>query len=68
MISVSKKAAAGFITVSVWIALAISILTMIVGSYIGKRTKDRINPNMVKKMVYGFMAISGLINIMTALA
>ena len=68
MISVSTKAAAGFITVSVWIALAISILTMIVGSYIGKRTKDRINPNMVKKMVYGFMAISGLINIMTALA
>ena len=64
---VSTKAAAGFITVSVWIALAISILAMMAGSYIGKRTKDRIDPKFAKKSVYVFMAISGSINIITSL-
>ena len=67
VISISTKAIAGFITASVWLALAVSVPAMLVGSYIGKRTKDRINPAIVKKMVYGFMAISGLINIVTSL-
>ena len=67
VVSVATKAAAGFITPSVWIALAISLLTMLVGAYVGKRTKDRINPNKVKKVVYGFMAISGVINIVASL-
>jgi uncharacterized membrane protein YfcA len=67
VVSVSTKVAAGFMTVSVWTALAISMVTMLVGSYIGKRTKELINPNMVKKVVYGFMAISGFINIVTSL-
>ena len=65
VVSVSTKVAAGFMTVSVWTALAISMVTMLVGSYIGKRTKELINPNMVKKVVYGFMAISGFINIVS---
>ena len=67
VVSVSTKAAAGFITISVWIALAISVLAMLIGAYIGKRTKDKIKPKIVKKVVYGFMAISGLINIVTSL-
>ena len=66
-VSVFTKAAAGFVTPSVWIALSIGVLAMALGSYIGKRTKDRINPNVIKKVVYGFMAISGLINVMTSL-
>jgi len=67
IISVSMKAAAGFITTAVWISLAISMLTMLAGSFVGKRTKDRIDPNKVKKMIYGFMAVSGLLNIAAAL-
>lgn len=66
-ISVSMKTAAGFFTGSVWIALAICLPMMLVGAYIGKRTKDRINPNLIKKVVYGFMAVSGLVNVVTAL-
>lgn len=68
VISVATKAAAGFITEAVWIALAIGIPTMLIGSFVGKRMKDRINPDAIKKVVYGFMAISGLINIVTSLA
>ena len=67
IITVSIKAAAGFITVPVWIALAVSVPAMLAGSYIGKRTKDHINPNIVKKIIYGFMAMSGLTNIITSL-
>lgn len=67
VISISTKALAGFITVSVWIALAISALTMLLGSFVGKKTKDHINPDIVKKIVYGFMALSGLIHIITSL-
>ena len=66
-ISICTKAAAGFITPSVWMALAIGTLTMLLGSFVGKRTRDRINPNIIKKVIYGFMAISGLVNIVTSL-
>lgn len=60
VISVSTKALAGFITVSVWIALAISALTMLLGSFVGKKTKDHINPDIVKKdsvRLYGMQRI-----------
>jgi uncharacterized membrane protein YfcA len=67
IISVGTKAAAGFITTSVWIALAVGMLGMLLGSLVGKWTRDRINPKMVKKIVYGFMAISGIINVITSL-
>ncbi len=67
VISVAMKAVSGFITETVWVALAISVLIMLIGSFVGKRTKDRVNPNMIKKVVYGVMAISGLINIVTSL-
>ena len=66
-VSVSTKIAAGFMTGSTWIALAISTVTLMIGAYVGKRTKDRINPAVIRKLVYGVMAISGLMNIITAL-
>ncbi len=68
VIYVTTKAAAGFITENVWIALAIGIPAMLIGAFVGKRTKDWINSGVMKKVVYGFMAISGLINIVTSLA
>ena len=67
VISVTTKAAAGFFTEAVRIALAIAIPAMLIGAFVGKRTKDHINPNKIKKVVYGFMAISGLVNIVTSL-
>lgn len=66
-VAIGTKAAAGFITETVLIALGIGTLAMLLGSFVGKRTRDKINPNMIKKVVYGFMAVSGLVNIITAL-
>ena len=67
LISVGTKAAAGFITLNVWICLAVGILGMLVGSFVGKRTREQIRPALIKKAVYCVMAISGIVNIVTAL-
>ncbi len=67
VVSVGTKAAAGFITETVWIALAVGLLAMLAGSFVGKRTRDKIDGRLIKKVVYGFMAVSGLINIVTSL-
>ena len=67
VISVSMKAGAGFVTVPVLIGLAVGLVGMAVGSFVGKLTRDKIKPNMIKKVVYGFMAVSGAVNIVTSL-
>lgn len=67
VIAVSMKAAAGFITVPVWIALAVGVPAMLFGSFVGKRTRDHINAKLIKRIVYGFMAASGIIHVVTSL-
>ena len=67
LISISMKVAAGFVTQNVLLGLALGFLGMLAGSFLGKRTRDKANPKMIKKAVYGVMAISGLMNIVTSL-
>lgn len=67
VISVWMKAAAGFVTARVWIGLAVGLIALAVGSFVGKRTRDRTNPKIIRKIVYGFMASSGIIHIITSL-
>ena len=67
VISITTKAAAGFITPNVWVSLAAGAVGMATGSLIGKLTRDKMNANMLKKAVYGFMAISGIINVVTSI-
>lgn len=67
IISVGTKAAAGFFTLNVWIAIAVGFVGMAIGALIGKLTRDKTKPQSIKKLVYGFMAISGLANIVTSL-
>lgn len=67
LISISMKVAAGFVTQNVLLGLALGLLGMLAGSFLGKRTRDKANPKMIKKAVYGVMAISGLMNIVTSL-
>ena len=67
IITISMKALSGFITPNVWSGFLIGLLGMLVGSFFGKRTRDKANPQTIKKSVYGVMAISGLINIVTSL-
>ncbi len=66
-ISVGTKAAAGFMTVNVWLGLAVGLVGMLVGTLVGKLTRDKTNPKAIKKAVYGVMAVSGAVNIVTAL-
>ena len=67
VIAISMKAAAGFITVPVWISLAVGVPAMLLGSFVGKRTRDHINAKLIKRLVYGFMATSGVIHVVTSL-
>ncbi|MBQ2875809.1 MAG: sulfite exporter TauE/SafE family protein [Clostridia bacterium] len=66
-ISVVTKATAGFFTATVWLALAAALVAMLLGSLAGKLTRSKINPTLLKRLVYGFMAVSGIVNIVTAL-
>lgn len=67
IINVITKAAKGFITVNVWLAFALGFVAMALGALIGKFARDKCNSDMIKKAVYGFMAISGILNIVTCL-
>ena len=67
IVSISTKSAAGFVAGYVLWGFAIGIVGMLVGSFIGKRMRDKAKPKMMRKIVYGFMAISGIVNIITAI-
>jgi uncharacterized membrane protein YfcA len=59
------KAAAGYVTREVFIFYLIAILAALLGILLGKKVFNRCKPALLKKAVYGFMAISGVINIVT---
>ncbi len=67
VISIVTKASAGFITANVWLCVAVGTVGMAIGSLVGKATRDRIRPAMIKKAVYGIMAVSGIVNILQVL-
>lgn len=61
--SIIMKAASGFVTVNVWIGILVGLAGLVFGSFLGNKTKNKIDANLLKKLVYGFMAVSGLIRI-----
>lgn len=61
------KTCSGFVTSNVLIGLATGIIGMAIGTFIGKTVFKRMNANLLKKAVYGFMAVSGIANIITSL-
>ena len=67
VISVSTKVAAGFLTNAVLLGIAVGLFGMLVGSFVGKLTRDKVSAPVIKRAVYGVMAISGVVNILTAL-
>ena len=67
IISVAAKASAGFITEKVWLGFAVGLIGMLIGSFIGKFTRDKAEPRTIKKIIYAVMAFSGITNIITAL-
>ena len=63
-IAIATKAAAGFITANVWISFAVGVLAMALGSLIGKKARNNIKPSVIKKSIYGVMAVSGIVNVL----
>ena len=67
VVSIGAKIGAGFASSLVWVAFAVGILGLAAGSFAGKLTRDRIKPSAIKRCVYGVMAVSGVVNIVTAI-
>ena len=67
IVTVALKAVAGFITTNVLWGIAVGLLAMLFGAFLGKKTRAKAKPQMIKKAVYGVMAVSGLVNVITSL-
>ena len=67
MISITAKASAGFVTPRVWLGFAVGLAAMLLGTWLGKCTRDKTKPDIIRRAVYGFMAVSGLVRVITAL-
>ena len=67
LITVTTKAAAGFITPLVWMALSVGAVGMMIGSLVGKLTREKIRSIVLKRAVYCVMALSGAVNIVSSL-
>ena len=66
-VTVTMKASAGFVTKRVLLGMALGIAVMIIGAILGKKTKDKMKPQAIKKAVYAVMAASGVINVISAI-
>ena len=44
----------------------IGLVGLAAGALIGKKTRAKVKPAMIKKAVYAVMAVSGIVNIVTA--
>ena len=66
-VSVITKANAGFITSNVWLGFVIGLIALALGTFLGKCTRSKIKGNALRRAVYAFMAVSGLVNIVTSI-
>jgi len=53
----------GMVTAQVWYTLPAALATMLLANYLGKRVYGKLSPDLLKKVVYGFMAFSGILNL-----
>ncbi len=67
VIGVTMKAFSGFMTLNVWWGILFGALGMLAGALLGKLARSKAEPKLIKKSVYGVMAVSGIINIITSL-
>lgn len=66
-ISIVSKISAGFATGNVWRGFAVGVCFLALGLMLGKGLRGRISPMVLKKIVYGLMTVSGIVNIVTVL-
>ena len=67
IIGASMKIASGFMSPMVWDGVLYGGIGMLLGAFLGKITRKKAKPKLIKKAVYAVMAISGAINIITSL-
>ena len=67
IVTVSMKALSGFVTVTVLWGLTSGLVGMLAGSLLGKRMRAGVKTQLLRRLVYGVMALSGLINIVDVL-
>ena len=63
VISTSVRAYKGLFTKEVFIMLIPALLGMLVGNFAGRKVYRRLRADIIKKCVYAFMAVSGLITL-----
>lgn len=66
--SIGIKIASGFGTLNTLLWLAICFVAMALGTFIGRLTRNKARPLAIRRAVYAVMALSGVVNIVTALA
>ena len=57
----------GVVTKNVLVCTAVAMAGMVLGTWLGKRVFDRINAELMRKLIYVMMAVSGLIMLLEAL-
>ena len=68
IVSVTYKVMAGFLTTNACYAFVAGAIGLACGVFLGRKTQEKIlRPDMVRNLVYGFMAASGVMYIVTAL-
>ena len=67
IISVAIKVNAGFLTPNAWLAFAVGLVGMLIGSVLGKLAREKSDAGKIKKAIYLVMAFSGILNIVTAI-
>lgn len=61
------KAFRGLVTLNVLILCACGLAGLFAGLLIGKKIFNRLNPKTLRRIVYGVMAVSGVVNIVNAI-
>ena len=67
VISGVSRALSGFYTTSVLIMIVPAFLTMLLANYLGRKVYGKLSPAILKKVVYAFMAVSGVITVVKAI-
>lgn len=67
MYTIGVKIAAGLLNTEVLILALFGYIGVFLGTFLGAKVADRLDGAKFKKTVYGFMAISGVITLVTAL-
>ncbi len=61
------KIANGLLTKEVAILSAVGVIGMLIGLYIGKKIFNKLDGKRLRRVVYGFMAAAGVVNIVKAI-